>query len=68
MADAFEDFVVMLETADGTLHSYRPAAFRFAARCQITHPLDECVRHYNARMKREGIAEHAQLVFRPRRR
>lgn len=68
MIDAFEDFVVMIETADGTLHSYKPEAFRLAARCSIAISLDECVRRYNVRMAREGIDEHARLMLRPKRR
>lgn len=68
MTDAFEDFVVMLETADGTLHTYRPKAFRLAAQCSSAISLDECVRRYNVRMAREGIVEHARLVLRPKRR
>jgi hypothetical protein len=67
VTDAFEDFVVMLETADGTLYTYRPEAFRSAAKCSTAISLDECVRRYNVRMAREGIQEHARLVLRPKR-
>lgn len=60
--DVLRDFVVVLETADGTIRSYKPEAFRLAARCPSTLLLSTCVERYNARMTREGINEHARLV------
>lgn len=60
--DILRDFVVMIETSDGTLRTFQPEAFRIAARCPSTLLLSTCVERYNARMKREGLREHAQLV------
>lgn len=65
--DVLRDFVVVLETADGTLRTYRPEVFRLAARCPSTLLLSTCVERYNARMAREGINEHARLVPAPKR-
>ena len=65
VADPLQDFVVVLETADGTLRTYQPEAFRLAARCPSTLLLSTCVERYNARMKREGIREHVSLKMRP---
>lgn len=67
MTDAFDEFSILLETAGGTMRTFRPKAFREAARCPSTISLDECVRRYNVRMAREGISEHARLVLRPTR-
>lgn len=68
MADkAFKDFVVVVESTDGTLRTFKPAEFRLAARCPTTLLLPTCVERYNARMKREGIGEHAQIVPRNKR-
>lgn len=60
--DVLKDFVVVLETAGGTLQTLKPEAFRLAARCPSTLLLSTCVERYNARMKREGINEHAHLM------
>lgn len=60
--DVLKDFVVLVESTDGTLRTHRPDAFRLAARCPSTLLLSTCVERYNARMKREDIREHAQLV------
>ena len=60
--DVLRDFVVVLETADGTLRTYKPEEFRLAARCPSTLLLSTCVERYNARMVREGINERARLV------
>ena len=62
MTDVLRDFVVIIETSDGTLRTFKPEAFRLAARCPSMLLLSTCVERYNARMKREGIREHAQLV------
>lgn len=68
MSDVFQDFVVVVETADGTLHSYKPETFRLAARCSSAVLLSECVKRYNTRMEREGLRERAQIMSRPRKR
>lgn len=60
--DVLKNFVVVVETADGTIHSYRPETFRLAARCQSTLLLSTCVERYNARMAREGLVERARLM------
>lgn len=62
MTDVLKDFRVVIETADGTLRTYQPEAFRLAARCPITLLLSTCVERYNARMVRDGIYEHARLI------
>lgn len=62
MTDVLKGFRVVVETADGTLRTYRPEAFRLAARCPSTLLLSTCVERYNARMAREGIHERARLI------
>lgn len=64
MGDAFKDFRVMVETADGTFYPLKPEDFRLVSHCPDTLSLDECVKRYNARMVREGIREHAWLELR----
>lgn len=65
--DAFKDFVVVVESTDGTLRTFKPQEFRLAARCPMTLLLPTCVERYNARMVREGVREHAQIVPRNKR-
>ena len=60
--EVLKEFVVVLETAGGTLQTFKPEAFRLAARCSSTLLLSICVERYNARMVREGINERARLV------
>jgi hypothetical protein len=60
------DFVVMVESADGTLRTIKPEAFRLMAGCSTAMLLSTCVERYNAKMAREGIGAQAHLV--PRRR
>jgi hypothetical protein len=62
VTDVLKDFRVVVETADGTLHTHSSEAFRLAARCPSTLLLSTCVARYNARMVREGINERARLV------
>jgi hypothetical protein len=62
--DLFQDFAVILETANGTLRTYSPEVFREAAHCPSTLLLSTCVERYNARMAREGINESARLKLR----
>ena len=65
--DVLRDFVVIVESTDGTLRTWKPEMFRQIARCPNTLLLSTCVERYNDRMKREGIREHAQLVPAPKR-
>jgi hypothetical protein len=62
MANVLGAFVVLLETSDGTLRTYKPETFRLMARCPSTLLITECVKRYNDRMRREGIKEHASLL------
>lgn len=65
--DVLRDFVVVIESSDGTLRTFKPEEFRLAARCPTTLLLSTCVERYNSRMAREGIREHAQLIPRKKR-
>jgi len=65
--DVLKDFDVLVEFSDGQLRTFRAEEFRRLARCPSRLLLSTCVEWYNAKMKRDGIREHAQLVPRTKR-
>ena len=65
MADVFKDFLVVIESADGTRRgSLSPDEFRAAIGCPKTAFLADCVDRYNARQSREGAEDRARLEMR----
>jgi len=67
MPDVFQDFLVVIESADGTRRgSLTPEEFRSAFGCPKTSFLGDCIESYNARQSREGAEDRARLEMRTR--
>jgi hypothetical protein len=65
MTDVFKDFLVVIESADGTRRgSLTPDEFRIALGCSKTAFLADCIESYNARQLREGAEDRARLEMR----
>lgn len=69
MADVFQDFLVIIESADGTRRgSLTPDEFRSGMGCPKTHFLADCITDWNAKQLRLGHEDRARLEMRTRRR
>jgi hypothetical protein len=71
MADVFKDFLVVVESADGTRRgSLTPEEFRAAFGCSKTAFLQDCITIFNERQAREGAEDRVRLEIRtePKRR
>jgi hypothetical protein len=65
VTDVFKDFLVVIESADGTRRgSLTPEEFRMASGCSRTTFLGDCIESYNARQLREGAEDRARLEMR----
>jgi hypothetical protein len=65
MADVFKDFLVVIESADGTRRgSLTPEEFRAASGCSRTAFLSDCIDRYNAGQARQGYEDRARLEMR----
>jgi hypothetical protein len=65
MTDVFQDFLVVIESADGTRRgSLTPEEFRSVSGCSKTAFLADCLERYNARQAREGAEDRARLEMR----
>jgi hypothetical protein len=65
MTDVFQDFLVVVESADGTRRgSMTPEEFRAGMSCPKTHFLGDCIKSWNARQERLGYEDRARLEMR----
>lgn len=65
MADVFKDFLVVIESADGTRRgSLTPNEFRTGMGCPKAHFLADCIESWNAKQAREGSEDRARLEMR----
>jgi hypothetical protein len=65
MTDAFKDFLVIIESADGTHRgSLTPEEFRTALGCPKTAFLDDCIKRFNERQAQDGAEDRARVEMR----
>ena len=65
MADVFKDFLVVVESPDGTRRgALTPDEFRAGMGCPKTHFLDDCIKRWNAQQERLGYEDRARLEMR----
>lgn len=65
MTDVFKDFLVVIESADGTRRgSLTPEEFRAATGCAKTAFLSDCIDRYNSFQTRQGYEDRARLEMR----
>ena len=65
MADVFKDFLVVIESADGTRRgSLTPDEFRAGMGCPKMHFLADCITDWNAKQDRLGHEDRARLEMR----
>lgn len=65
MTDVFKDFLVVIESADGTRRgSLTPEEFRAAFGCSKTTFLSDCVQRFNERQVHEGLEDRARVEMR----
>jgi hypothetical protein len=65
VTDVFKDFLVVIESADGTRRgSLTSEEFRAATGCSRTAFLADCIERYNASQARQGYEDRARLEMR----
>lgn len=65
MTEVFKDFLVVIESPDGTRRSsLTPEEFRIAIGCAKTAFLGTCIEQYNLNQARQGYEDRARLEMR----
>jgi hypothetical protein len=65
VTEVFKDFLVVIESPDGTRRgSLTPEEFRAAIGCPKTAFLSDCIERYNLSQERQGHADRARMEMR----